>query len=148
IFGEARIPIVENQPFVHRLSLEVGYRFSDYSSIGTTDTYKICGEWEPMEGLRIRGGYNRAVRAPNVLELFSPQNVVLDGTQDPCAGLAPGDPNVARCAQASGLTPAQVLAIEENPANQYNGQTGGNPNLDPEKADTYTVGVVYQPHFL
>ncbi|WP_156466977.1 TonB-dependent receptor domain-containing protein, partial [Phenylobacterium sp. CCH9-H3] len=99
-------------------------------------------------GLRLRGGYNRAVRAPHVLELFSPQNVVLDGTQDPCAGLAASDPLVARCAQAFNLTAAQVLAIEANPANQYNGQIGGNPNLDPETADTWTVGFVYQPSFL
>jgi iron complex outermembrane recepter protein len=148
LFGEARIPLIENRPFFHRLSMEVGYRYSDYSSIGTTDTYKVGGEWEPIEGLRIRGGYNRAVRAPNVLELFSPQNVVLDGTQDPCAGLAAGDALVARCAQAFGLTPAQVLAIEVNPANQYNGQVGGNPNLEPETSDTYTAGFVWTPTFI
>jgi hypothetical protein len=71
--------------------------------------------------------------------------VVLDGTQDPCAGLAAANPLVARCASAFGLTTAQVLAIEANPANQYNGQIGGNPNLDPETSDTYTVGVVLQP---
>jgi hypothetical protein len=64
------------------------------------------------------------VRAPHVLELFSPQNVVLDGTQDPCAGLAASNPLVAKCATLFGLTTAQVLAIEKNPANQYNGQTG------------------------
>ncbi|MCR5880293.1 TonB-dependent receptor [Phenylobacterium sp. J367] len=83
-----------------------------------------------------------------MLELFSPQNVVLDGTQDPCAGLAAGDPLVATCAQAFNLTTAQVLAIEANPANQYNGLLGGNPNLDPEKSDTYALGFVYQPSYL
>jgi len=148
VFSEIRVPIVENQPFFHRLSLEAGYRYSDYSSIGTTSTYKLGGDWEPFEDLRIRGGYNRAVRAPNVLELFSPQNVVLDGTQDPCAGLTASNPLVARCAQAFGLTAAQVLAIEANPANQYNGQVGGNPNLDPETSDTFTFGFVYQPSFI
>ncbi len=149
VFAEARIPLVEDQPFFHRLQLEVGYRYSDYSSgAGTTDTYKMGGDWEPVEGVRIRGGYNRAVRAPNVLELFSPQNVVLDGTQDPCAGLAASNPLVARCAQAFHLTNAQILAIEKNPANQYNGQLGGNPNLAPETSDTYTFGAVLTPTFL
>jgi len=148
LFAETRIPILQDMAFAKNLTMELAFRYSDYSSIGTTETYKIAGEWEPIDGFRIRGGYNRAVRAPHVLELFSPQNVVLDGTQDPCAGLAAADPLVARCAQAFGLTTAQVLAIEANPANQYNGQTGGNPDLDPETADTYTFGVVYQPSFL
>ena len=148
VFGETRIPIVQDMAFAKNLTLELAFRYSDYSSIGTTSTYKIAGDWEPIDGLRLRGGYNRAVRAPHVLELFSPQNVVLDGTQDPCAGLAASNPLVAKCSQAFGLTAAQVVAIEKNPANQYNGLTGGNPNLDPEKADTFTVGFVYQPDFL
>jgi outer membrane receptor protein involved in Fe transport len=83
-----------------------------------------------------------------VVELFSPQNVVLDGTTDPCAGLKVGNPLVAKCASLFNLTTAQVLALEPDPANQYNGRTGGNPNLRPEKADTYTVGFVWQPSFL
>jgi outer membrane receptor protein involved in Fe transport len=148
LFGEARIPLIEDKPFFKRLSMELGYRYSDYSSVGTTSTYKIAGDWEIAGGLRLRGGYNRAVRAPNVLELFSPQNVVLDGTQDPCAGLAASNPLVATCAQAFNLTTAQVLAIEKNPAPQYNGQVGGNPNLDPETSDTYTLGAVWQPDFI
>jgi outer membrane receptor protein involved in Fe transport len=148
MFSEARLPIMQDKAFAKNLTLELAFRYSDYSSIGTTETYKIAGDWEPVDGFRVRGGYNRAVRAPHVLELFSPQNVVLDGTQDPCAGLAASDPLVARCSQAFGLSAAQVLAIEENPANQYNGLTGGNPNLDPETADTYTVGFVFQPSFI
>ncbi|MCR5878791.1 TonB-dependent siderophore receptor [Phenylobacterium sp. J367] len=145
LFGEARIPLVQDMPFAKSLTFETAYRFSDYNSIGTTHTYKFAGDWEPIDDLRFRASYQRAVRAPHVLELFSPQNVVLDGTQDPCAGLSAGDALVARCAQAFGLTTAQVLAIEENPANQYNGLTGGNPDLDPEKSDTYSLGVVFQP---
>ncbi len=148
LFAETRVPIIQDMAFAKALTLELAFRYSDYSSIGTTETYKIAGEWEPIDGFRIRGGYNRAVRAPHVLELFSPQNVVLDGTQDPCAGLAASNPLVARCASLFNLTTAQVLAIEKNPANQYNGQTGGNPNLDPETADTYTLGFVFQPSFL
>ena len=147
-FAEARIPIVEDLPFAKSAQIELAYRYSDYSSIGTTDTYKIAGDWQPVADLRLRASYQRAVRAPHVLELFSPQNVVLDGTQDPCAGLAAGNALVARCAQAFNLTAAQVLAIERNPANQYYGQTGGNPNLDPETSDTYSFGFVAQPSFI
>ena len=147
LFGEARIPLVENLPLVQKATLQLGYRYSDYAS-QNTNTYKIEGDWDVIDGLRFRAGYNHAVRAPNISNLFSPQNVVLDGTTDPCAGLTASNPLVAKCAQAFSLTTAQVLAIEKNPAPQYNGLTGGNPNLKPENADTYTVGVVYQPSFL
>ena len=148
LFGEARIPLISDMPYAKDISLELGYRFSNYSSVGDTNTYKVGGDWEVVDGLRLRAGYNRAVRAPNVTELFAPQNVVLDGTQDPCAGLTAANPLVATCANLFHLTTAQVLAIEKNPANQYQGQTGGNPNLKPEVSDTYTVGGVWRPTFL
>ncbi|HEY8003334.1 MAG TPA: TonB-dependent receptor [Phenylobacterium sp.] len=148
LFGEARIPLIQDQPWAKDITAEVAYRYSDYSNAGTTNTYKVSGDWTIIDGFRLRAGYNRAVRAPNVVELFSPQNVVLDGTVDPCAGLAASNPLVQRCATLFNLTTAQVLALEPDPASQYNGQTGGNPNLKPEKSDTYTVGLVWQPSFL
>ncbi|HEY2752965.1 TonB-dependent receptor domain-containing protein [Phenylobacterium sp.] len=148
LFGEARVPIVQDQPWAKELTAELAYRFSDYSNAGGTNTYKVSGDWTIVDGIRLRAGYNRAVRAPNVVELFSPQNVVLDGTVDPCAGLAAGNPLVARCASLFNLTTAQVLALVPDPAHQYNGQTGGNPNLRPETADTWTVGGVWSPTFL
>ena len=159
VFGEVRIPIIQDS-FIEELVLEAGYRYSDYSTGVTTDTYKIQGELAPTRDIRIRGGYNRAVRAPNVVELFSPQNVVLVGTNDPCDGLlgnVDGDGNpiteddptltAAQCA-FTGLDPALYGRVPENPASQYNGLVGGNPNLDPEVADTYTAGVVLTPTFL
>jgi outer membrane receptor protein involved in Fe transport len=148
LFGEARVPVVQDKTLVKDLTLELAYRYSDYSNAGTTNTYKVSGDWTIVDGFRIRAGYNRAVRAPNVVELFSPQNVVLDGTVDPCAGLTAGNPLVQRCATLFNLSIAQVLALQPDPANQYNGRTGGNPNLRPEKADTYTVGAVWQPSFI
>ncbi len=148
LYGEARIPIVQDQPWAKDITAELAYRYSDYSNAGTTNTYKASADWTIIDGFRLRGGYNRAVRAPNVVELFAPRNVALDGTVDPCAGLKPGDPLVIRCATLFSLTVAQVLALEPDPANQYNGQFGGNPNLRPETADTYTLGFVWQPSFL
>ncbi|WP_372785213.1 TonB-dependent receptor domain-containing protein [Phenylobacterium sp.] len=148
LYGEARVPLVQDMPFAKDITAELAYRFSDYSNAGTTNTYKASGDWTIVDGVRLRAGYNRAVRAPNVVELFSPQNVVLDGTVDPCAGLTAGNALVARCATLFGLTTAQVLALEPDPASQYNGQTGGNPNLKPETSDTYTVGLVWSPSFL
>ena len=146
-FAEARIPIVEDS-FINELSVELGYRYSDYGVLDrsfSTDTYKVAGFFAPIQDVRFRAGYNRAVRAPNVQELFSPQRVALDGTTDPCAlgrPIAAGDLGCL----AQGLVVGQTVAA--NPAAQYNGLIGGNPDLSPEVSDTITVGVVLQPRFL
>src|SRR3546814_1077967 len=79
LFGEVRIPIIQDS-FIEEFLINAGYRYSDYSTGVNTDTYKIEAELAPTRDIRLRGGYNRAVRAPNVVELFSPQNVVLVGT--------------------------------------------------------------------
>lgn len=143
VFTELLVPIVSDVPFVHRLSLELGYRYSDYSISGTTDTYKIAANFEPVRWLRFRGGYNRAVRAPNILELFSPRREALFGGDDPCAGPTPQF-TAAQCAN-TGVRPGQFGNISASPADQYNQIIGGNQSLTPEKADTYTVGVVFEP---
>ncbi|WP_284734584.1 TonB-dependent receptor domain-containing protein [Sphingosinicella terrae] len=147
-FAEVRIPIVEDS-FIYNFSIEAGYRYSDYD-LGTrsvsTDTYKVGIDLSPIRDIRFRGTYNRAVRAPNIQELFAPQVVVLNGNGDPCAGSDP-DFSLAQC-QAQGVTAAQYGGIAGNPAGQYNGLIGGSQDLTPEVADTWTVGVVFQPSFL
>ena len=134
LFAEARIPIVEGKTGAQTLSFEAGYRYSDYSTGFTTDTYKAGLDWAPVDMLRFRGSFQRAVRAPNVGELFSSQSVALDGTEDPCAG-SPPEATLAEC-QATGMTAGQYGNVPENPAGQYNGLLGGNPDLDPETSDT------------
>ncbi|RJX68060.1 TonB-dependent receptor [Tsuneonella suprasediminis] len=143
VFTEVRIPLVQDS-WIYDLQITAGYRYSDYNTGNQTDTYKIEGEFAPIRDIRFRGGYNRAVRAPTIQDLFAPQRVVLDGTTDPCAGFAITAADTGCLAQ--GLTVGQVVAA--NPAGQYNGLIGGNTSLEPEKADTYTVGVVLQPSFL
>jgi iron complex outermembrane recepter protein len=159
LFTEMRMPLVEGRAGAESLSVEGGYRFSDYSLGFSTDTYKFGLDWSPINDIRFRGSYQRAVRAPNVGELFSPQSVGLDGTTDPCAGAAagattgvPGTGTVngntfAQCAR-TGVTLTQFGNIQPNPAAQYNGLLGGNPDLVPETADTYSYGFVFQPSFV
>lgn len=151
LFGEARLPLVQNKPFIDSLNVETAYRFSDYSTAGKTDTYKLGFDYSPTRDVRFRTSYNRSVRAPNVVELFQAQAVVLDGSSDPCAGDNPAAVNAlataANCAR-TGVSAAQYGNINDNSANQYNGLTGGNPNLKPERSDTYTGGVVFTPRFL
>ncbi len=148
-FTEVRIPIAQ-ESWVEDFTVTAGYRYSDYSTGVNTDTYKIEAELAPVRDIRIRGGYNRAVRAPTIQDLFAPNRVALDGSTDPCANFVIGSGGSGRAGDpgciAQGLTVGQFVA--PNPAEQYNGFVGGNINLQPEIADTYTVGAVLTPTFL
>jgi iron complex outermembrane receptor protein len=147
MFGEIQVPIVRHS-FIDELSVAAGYRKS-YYQLGTgrsfdTDTYKVSAEFAPVSDVRFRGTYNRAVRAPNIQELFSPDFVALDGSTDPCAGFAIAATDFGCLAQ--GMVVGQNTPL--NPAAQYNGFVGGNSDLNPEKATTKTLGVVVQPRFI
>jgi outer membrane receptor protein involved in Fe transport len=149
LFTEVQIPLINDRPFFEQLEFRAGYRYSSYdvgANSFSTDTYKFEAEWAPVRDIRFRGSYNRAVRAPNVVELFSTQAVGLNGSTDPCAGAVP-TATAAQCA-LTGVTAAQYGTIPANPAGQYNALLGGNPNLTPEVADSITLGVVLQPSFL
>jgi len=159
VFTEFGIPIASHVPGADSLGLDVGYRYSDYSEGFKTNTYKGGIEWAPIHDARFRATYARAVRAPNIGELFTPQSVALDGSADPCTGanatpgpvtptskLANGT-TFAQCA-AMGVTTAQFGHINPNPAAQYNGQLSGSAALQPEKSDTYSVGLVLQPRWI
>jgi len=146
LYGEARVPIVQDMAYAKDVELELGYRFSHYSSVGDTNTYKIQGSWRVNDDVMFRGGFNQTVRAPNVQELYNPAHLALDGSTDPCAsdpGKLPAF-SAAQCAN-TGVSAAQYGKIVPNPANQYNGILGGNPNLKPETAHTYQIGAVITP---
>jgi outer membrane receptor protein involved in Fe transport len=142
-FTEFRIPVVQDRPGFQELTLDLRYRFSDYSTGVNADTYNIGGSWTPVEGIKLRGGYSRAVRAPNLREQFEPQSLGLWGGVDPCAGPTP-ELTAEACAN-TGVSAAQYGSIPLSPAQQYNEIAGGNPDLAPEKSDSITVGAVFTP---
>lgn len=145
VFGEAVVPLVQGREFAEELYLELGYRYSNYNRSGGAQTYKALVSWAPTDEIRVRGGYNRAIRAANVGELFTPTSGGLWAGEDPCATATPLF-TAAQCA-LTGVSAAQYGNINASPADQYNQITGGNPNLTPEQADTFTFGVVYSPNF-
>jgi outer membrane receptor protein involved in Fe transport len=146
LFMEASIPLLSDMAFAQDVTVDVGYRYSDYSTDQTTDTYKLAGNWVLNNQIRFRGSYQKAVRAANINELFSPQGYNLfDMTIDPCAGAVP-EATLAECAN-SGVTAAQYGSIPASPANQYNYIQGGNPDLTPEDSDTYSFGGQWTPGF-
>ena len=140
LYAEANVPLIADRSWAQNMALDLAYRWEDYNTTGSNSTYRIGLDWQITDPFRVRTGYNRAVRAPSVAELFSPQNLGLWSGADPCAGAAP-DATAAECAR-TGVTPAQYGNISLSPAGQYNGLFGGNPLLDVEKADTWTAGIV------
>ncbi|QJE73168.1 TonB-dependent receptor [Aerophototrophica crusticola] len=147
LFGEVLVPILSDLPFVKDLSFEGGLRYSDYSTVGSVWTYKAGGEWSPTDDIRIRGLYQRAVRAPNVLELFSGPSQDFPAYTDPCdAGQGPAGA-VADLCVAQGI-PRTQLGIFEQANSQVEARLSGNPDLNEEKSDTYTIGAVLTPTFI
>jgi len=147
-YVEARLPLVEDKPFAKSITTDDSYRHSHYA-IGKgfdTNTFSAGLTWAPSSDIRFRGTFTRAVRAPNVTELYSPQSVALDGTNDPCAGTSPVF-SAAQCAN-TGVAPGRYGTIAANPASQYNGLTGGSPGLKPETAFTTSFGIGITPHWV
>lgn len=144
IFFETRIPVLSGKPFAERLDFNLSYRHSDYSTDKKTNSFGLGADWKASSLLGFRASAQRAVRAANVVELFTPQGVGLyDNDKDPCAGATPAA-SAAQCAR-TGVTAAQYGHIEDSPAGQYNALFGGNKNLAPETSKSYTLGLVLTP---
>ena len=158
--GEIDIPLVENKPFVKELSVNGGYRISDYDIYEKlVHSWKAEASWSPFDGIRFRGSYNRAVRVgvqqrlegenryPNalMLDLCAPPRAASNGqgaqryTFDQCS---------------IGMTRAQYDALSSYTGCDTNGfcpttlVNGGNPDLQPERSRSKTLGVVFQPRFI
>ena len=163
-FGELVVPLVSDKPYINSLTVEGGLRYSSYTvdapgnpSYNTT-TFKAGGTWEPTDGVAIRGNFARAVRAPNIGELFSPVNTGLTnlGT-DPCATLTtagavlPGRPATGPTGElravclAQGANLGNINSIPQPNAGQVNSTGGGNVNIKPEKSNSFTIGAIFQP---
>ncbi|MBX7249612.1 MAG: TonB-dependent receptor [Caulobacteraceae bacterium] len=145
LYAEVSVPIIKDQPLFYYLGLEGGYRYSDYSSVGGVDTFKIGGEWAPVEWLRFRGVYNEATRAPSVIELFQNGDQGFPSYTDPCRqSVVNVTPGLQAFCIAQGVPAAAYPGFNANNS-QVQAFAFGNPNLKPETASTWTIGAVFQP---
>ncbi len=157
-FIEVRVPLAEHKTGIKDLLFDAGYRRSDYSTAGIIGTHKFELQYAPIEDLRFRSSFQRAIRAPSLIELFNPPLVgqIAIGL-DPCAptqgaggALVAAAASLAQCAN-SGVTAAQYqngFGIPQGTANQLSQLQGGNPNLAAETSNSYTIGVTITPTFL
>jgi outer membrane receptor protein involved in Fe transport len=155
---ELLIPLLWDKPGARELNINVAGRYSNYKSTGGSSTYKADMEWQPVSQLRFRGGYQRAYRAPNPAELYGGAQSTRANLGSPTGG--GGDPCDTRGLLRNGPNGAQIRALcigvglPEVLADTYvflrdttGGQMVGNPDVQPEDADTYTFGVVWSPEF-
>ncbi len=144
LFAEANVPLVADAGALNSMDLQLGYRYSDYDTSGGVSTYKIgLGASFLDNSFLLRAGHNRAIRGANVNELFAPQAIGLWAGEDPCAGASPTF-SEAQCA-LTGVPGGRYGSVPDNNAGQYNGIFGGNPVVEPEEADTWTIGFAASP---
>lgn len=152
VFGEVDLPLLADVPFAHALEVGGAIRYSDYSTIGSTTTWKLNGAYAPVRDVRFRGTYSKAVRAPNIGELFGGASQTFAFFDDPCitTNLDLGtSTRAANCAALlGGLGVANPAAFDDPRTTNLSGTQGGNRNLREETATSWTVGAVVQPSFL
>jgi outer membrane receptor protein involved in Fe transport len=162
-FMEVRVPVAQDRPFLKDLALGAGYRYSHYSTAGIANTYRFDLQFAPTADTRLRASFDRVVRAPNLIELYTPLSYDTSGAIDfdPCAptdrGKTHAAASLAQC-KHTGVTAAQygdgigpayggTSTLPQCPAG-CGIAPGGNPALVPETADTYSVGLTLTPQAL
>jgi outer membrane receptor protein involved in Fe transport len=152
-FVEVNIPVLRDQPFFHRLSLDAAARYGDYNirNVGSVFSYRFGGEWAPVADIRFRGQYARAQRAPTVTNLYSPLRDDADSVVDLCSGVTAATAGTVadNCRSIPGIA-AEIAAngVFLQDTTGIKGPSSGNPDLKEETADTLSLGAVLTPTFL
>jgi iron complex outermembrane receptor protein len=150
VFAELSIPLLRNLPMAEAVDLSAAYRYSDYSTSGGTETWNVNGRWAFNDTLALRGTVARAVRAPNIVDLFQGRQQTFGTFADPCSveNLGLGEnptlrqQNCATDLTALGVDPTTFI---NNSSESVGGFIQGNPDLKPETANTWTLGLVATP---
>jgi iron complex outermembrane receptor protein len=148
-FLETRVPLATDRPWAQSLLLEGGYRYSNYNRAGTTNTFKYGLVWQPVNDIRVRGAFERAVRAPNINELYTPQQPETTNGIDPCFSSNGAGPKASK----------DLCVATGVPASAYGSANlqclnalcvvyqGGNPALSVETSLSKTFGLSITPRF-
>ena len=163
-FVEFSLPLLVSQPTFEELTLDVAGRWANYSTIGSAESWKVNLVWAPLSDFALRASLSRAVRAPNITELFGPTTGTTARPADPCDvaqinAIATDNPSLAQNTQANCVADFQSFGLDPFDAQgnyaftdplsaRFSGVASGNPDLSEETADTFTFGLVLQPSFL
>ncbi len=137
LYAEIFLPLLADLPFAKQLDVEFGVRHSRYDTFGNTTNIKIGGKYRPFEDLLLRASYSEAFREPTIFDSFGGAGTSFPSLSDPCAE-NPTQFCIEDGVPAGGFEPVSTQIRE---------RTGGNPNVEPEEAETFTAGAVYTPTF-
>lgn len=141
-YGEINVPILSDAAMAKSLSLNAAFRTSDYSTSGSNTVFKIGSAWQVNDDLTFRANWSEGFRAPNIGELFNTGSRFDSTITDPCDVVANDGTQHANCAALG------VPADHQQPNAQISVTTGGNRNLTPETAETWTAGLTFSPSAL
>ena len=146
IYAELNAPLLKDRPFFNSLELSAAVRYSDYSTSGSTTTFKGGVNWKPVEDLLLRGSYAEGFRAPAIGELFGTPSRFDQEVVDPCSAVGGQIPAAVRANCIAQGVPANGSYVQANP--QLSVVTGGNSDLAAETSESYVAGAVYSPSFI
>ena len=152
-FAEVSVPLLADLPFAQSLDLDAAYRYSEYSTVGDADAWKLGLQWRMNDSIMFRATQAQAVRAPNISELFLPLSQTFATLSDPCddsnyqAGINP-EIREANCRADLGIGANDPYTFNNTSSSSIEGVIGGNQDLQPETADTFTAGFVLTPTFI
>jgi outer membrane receptor protein involved in Fe transport len=153
-FGEVNVPLLKDMSFTKYLGVNGAVRYSKYSTVGSNWSWNVGAEWQPIKDLRFRGQYAKAVRAPNISELFTQASQTFPVIRDPCnkTTASGGGTTGALCRAIPGIA-ATIASTGSFTYSQIQlqsvfGFNEGNPNLKQETGKTLTVGAVFTPSFV
>jgi iron complex outermembrane recepter protein len=140
LYAEVSLPLLREAPLAESLDVDAALRYSDYSTVGSETTGKFGIAWRPLSALLVRGTYSQGFRAPSILELYQGTRNTNFQAVDPCNGGGAGRPGCA----------GVPTTYNQNQfgGGTINGVVAGNLNLEPETADTFSVGLALTPDAL
>jgi len=151
VYGEVVIPLVRDMPFVQNLQIEGAGRISDYSTIGTVETWEGRFSWQPFDEFTVRGTIGESIRAPTINDLFAPNSQSFANFADPCdrdqldLGRNGRQVRIANCRALGIADPENFVANDDS---SFEVLQGGNPNLSEEESDVWTIGFVWSPSYI
>ena len=148
IFAEILVPVIKDRFLFQDVTFGSAIRFADYSTIGKATSWQLGLNWQILPDFKMRATSSLAIRAPNIGELFSPRQPAFEFPDDPCdeSNINLGDRPENR------LRNCRSIGIPEGWTNpnsaRIQGEEGGNPELQEERARTVTLGFILTPRFL
>jgi outer membrane receptor protein involved in Fe transport len=141
LFAELQLPLLSERPWARDLGLNIGIRWSDFSSFDENTSWQAGVHWQLTDEITVRANYAEVFRSPSLSELYEAQIPSAAASFDPC-GNDPTPQQQVNCA-ADGVPGGTYVQGEET----FLVVSGGNPDLEPETGHSVGAGLLYRPRW-